>query len=242
MAWFPRRQPAVGDVNAAPQALPLTERMENMLRTDFVAMVASIAFIDTVKTSPDGRQPRGLESYRFVPVTHFVLLDGNTSRHPADYNCSLPADINNPYRLGLETSYGIGLARRDQLLAIAAACTTDDGGLIIKQVQAGKGAHKHGLGGFPWQQSLVRAWEQVGRQAGANDLIMETSDKNVWRGSVGHPIVAARRPGEFVDRNDPECLSVGAAILSKNQDVVADAMDFEPMPDGDWRLPLQLAA
>lgn len=243
MTWFFRKRPQAEDplVTEARR-----ERVEAMLMDHFSELLGAVAFLDTVDPLPNGGYPRKINTYDFVPIVSGRVQRSKASYISAFFNYILPPDIDEPERIGMDTSRAIGLVKRNQqtgrgvLLAIASAHSTFDANIMVTQMQGVRNGRALGLhGGFSWQRSLYRGWIGVARQTEAQKLIIQGAANNSWVQDVGMKIAGVDPTQRYSDEEFAHFKEVGAEALAKNHDLVADDLHFDQNTQGDWELPLR---
>lgn len=184
---------------------------EQALRTAFTGLVGQLGVEDALVLLPDrAKPPRNIAEYRFLP-----LVSTRPHRHSSatmGYSAIIPEGIETNYQRPegppyIDASYAIGLVYRDGLRAVAAGYVTDQAALKIIQIQCVDTVRRPleqkyvtGLhGGFLWRDTLVSAWEEVGRQIGVRQGQIPDAAHHPWKFSgelkrfeVGYDEVAVR--------------------------------------------------
>ncbi len=150
-------------------------------------MVRTDERLQHTDVTPPQKPPKNIDSYSFVPLTR---LEGVTETFLQGNDYSLDPDIQTHFEgcpdsrplLDGPAAIGIVAKRGDKshLAAVAGIKTEPDGTIEIVQLQgvikpsSGVGPQ---LGGFRWQETLVKAWEKVAQRAGATALQLTGSDE-----------------------------------------------------------------
>jgi hypothetical protein len=163
---------------------------------DFEESVENLS-IHEIAVIPTGRKrPRSLDQFSFIPLTYrppenpcSMQMALDHAHVPPGVRTSYPGYGNStPF---LDTSFAIGLARNNWLVALGSAGVIEKGYLKIVQLQdvsgtsRAKDAKLHystGLhDGFLWKDTLVAAWSAIALGLEIGDrLSIQSSDNNTW--------------------------------------------------------------
>lgn len=204
---------------------------DKYLRTYFPDAVEGLDIDELFVIQPGRKPPRSLQQFRLIPIVASrrgvrTSLTGTAShvKVPPDIRTTYHSPGGKPY---LDTSLAIGLVRGDWLVAIAGGGLDGYGQLKIVQIQDVSGTNSEdatgdprqrfrtGLhDGFLWRDTLVNAWEEIGRNMRVSDrLVIQGGKNNEWFTINRHPHHPA-------------------------YDGVAERMGFEKGPDGNWTRPI----
>jgi hypothetical protein len=165
---------------------------EARLRRQFRGLVVNTALPQILQPLPDRQLPSSVSDYALVPVH---AKDRNShSSDDAGKAIVVPRYIKTNYRSEGELPYldaglAIGLAFREELVALAAAGMALNGALRIVQIQGvtmnaaakSKERFKSGLhGGFAWRDTLVAAWLRIGECIGVEKVEIVSAANNAW--------------------------------------------------------------
>ncbi len=164
------------------------------LRQSFKPLLNGISFQD-IATPSGEKSIAHPDKFRFVPLlsempdSPTLLAAGFDNQAPPDIRQTYPeTGIGMPY---LDTRQAVGLVYGDWLVALAAAgIKTVDGVLEIRQIQDVTGVKKDtdkrafyrtGLhNGFSWRQTLVEAWQEIGKGLGAETIAVQSHINSPW--------------------------------------------------------------
>lgn len=196
------------DIPAPTYEATQGKRLDTELHTNFEQLLSGISFQDIA--TPSGDKPIAhADKFSFVPLV--ATHPESSSLSPAGFMNRAPHGIRLTYRKSsgdsppyLDTSQAVGLVNGDHLIAVAAA-GIQDGILMIKQLQDVTGVRKDtdkrafyrtGLhNGFSWRQTLVGAWEELGKGLGAETVAVQSHVNSRWApvresGKAGYDDVA----------------------------------------------------
>ena len=179
------------------------------LRRSFQPLLNGISFQDIA--TPSGEKPIAHpDKFRLVPLLSHT--PDSPTLQPAGFDNQAPLDIRQTYpgtSVGmpyLDTRQAVGLVYGDWLVALAAAgIQTADGVLEIRQIQDVTGVkretdkrafYRTGLhNGFSWRQTLVKAWQEIGKGMGAKTIAVQSHTNSFWApvkkfGKAGYDDVA----------------------------------------------------
>ena len=164
------------------------------LRRSFQPLLNGISFQD-IATPSGEKSIAHPDKFRFVPLlsempdSPTLLAAGFDNQAPPGIRQTYPeTGIGMPY---LDTRQAVGLVYGDWLVALAAAgIKTVDGVLEIRQIQDVTGVKKDtdkrafyrtGLhNGFSWRQTLVEAWQEIGKGLGAETIAVQSHINSPW--------------------------------------------------------------
>ena len=165
---------------------------EARLAQQFSTQLAQVNFNEVAVRMRKSKPVRDADQFRFVPVVRDTIGDISSMILREVYT---PANVRMTYRREggkpvLDTPRAIGLVYGDWLVAVGGALATPDGQLLIKQLQDVTDVRKDknpdlfsktGLrNGFWWRDTLVTAWEQIGRQLGYTQIAIQSNKNNIW--------------------------------------------------------------